>query len=59
MTKKGRDSWCDDEFWYEPSITANTLIEEEQSDVIETGLVDQYGKPIRRQREKIKMGFVK
>ena len=57
--KRHSNRWCEDDLEYEPSLTSNTLIEEEKPDVINTGLVDQYGKPIRRMREKIKMGYIK
>jgi hypothetical protein len=39
------------------SITADELIDEQPSDRIDTGLLDARGRPITRQRERVKFGF--
>lgn len=43
---------------YGEACTANEVILEEQSDWIDTGLVDERGEPIQRRRETVPFGFV-
>ena len=46
-----------DEFWAEARETIDIIVAEEEP--VETGLVDQWGKPIRRYPKRNPVGFMR
>ena len=45
-----------DEFG-DPSVTAEAVVDQDEKQR-QTGLIDQYGRPLVRLRERVKFGFV-
>ena len=54
------NNWIADEVdYYEPSVQPFDVICEDEIKAERTGLLDQYGRPLYRPIEKIKIGYIK